>query len=209
VPGSQGSPPPGDIRQRAHEILSRAEFERHESLAHRIFSWIGDLLNQISFGAGGGPGVLGNVISLLVLTGVVVLVVFLVRAVLRQQRVPKLDGRDDLTIEVEDGRPATDWRSDAERFEAAGQWREAMRARYGELVRSLVEERVLDDVPGRTTGEYRTAFVLIRPERADAFVELTALFETVWYGGVETDARDNARFRELAALARTREPVAV
>jgi hypothetical protein len=68
---------------------------------------------------------------------------------------------------------------------------------------------VLEDIPGRTTGEYRNAFVRARPESADAFIELTGLFEAVWYGGVETDAADNQRFRELAVECRHREPVAV
>jgi hypothetical protein len=202
-------PPPGEIRQRAHDVLSRAEFERHESVVQRILGWIGDQLNKISFGAGGGPGFLGNLISLLVLAGIVVVIVLLVRSMLGRTRMPKPDQTDELTIELEDGRAATDWRTDAERLEAAGQWREAMRARYRELVRALIEDDMLDDLPGRTTGEYRAAFVRARPERADSFVELTDLFEAVWYGGVETDESDNSRFRHLAATARLREPVTV
>jgi hypothetical protein len=202
-------PPAGEVRQHAHEILQRAEFARDESLLQRIVDWIGDLFSKITFGLGGGPGFLGNLVSLAILAGLVVIVVLIVRSLLSRTRLPKPADADELTIELEEGRDATDWRTDAERFEAAGQWREAMRARYRELVRRLIDDVVLDDLPGRTTGEYRAEFVHARPTQAAAFVELTELFEAVWYGGVETDAADNQRFRQLAEAVRLREPVGV
>ena len=147
--------------------------------------------------------------SLAIVAGIVVVLVLIVRSLLGRTRLPKPTTDDELTIELEEGRDATDWRSDAERFEAAGQWREAMRARYRELVRSLIDDGVLDDLPGRTTGEYRGEFVRARPTHAESFIELTELFEAVWYGGVETDAADNQRFRQLADASRRREPVGV
>ena len=203
-------PPPEEVRQRAQEILQRAEFERQESLLERIAGWIGDLFERITFGVGGGPGFLGNLISLAILAGITVVLVLLVRSLLGRRRLPKpAVDEDALTIELEEGRDATDWRNDAERFEATGQWREAMRARYRELVRTLIDDRILDDLPGRTTGEYRTEFVRARPANAGAFAELTELFEAVWYGGVETDAADNQRFRRLVEASRSREPVGV
>ena len=202
-------PPAGEIRERAHEILLRPEFGRNESLLDRILSWIGDLFSKITFGVGGGPGFLGNLVSLIIIAGIIFVLVLLVRALLGRTRVPKPSDENELTNELEEGRDATDWRSDAERFEAAGQWREAMRARYRELVRTLIDDRVLDDVPGRTTGEYRGEFVQARPTNADSFIELTELFEAVWYGGIETDAADNQRFRQLADASRRREAVGV
>lgn len=202
-------PPAGEVRQRAHEILQRAEFGRHESLLQRFFGWLGDLFSKITFGVGGGPGFLGNLIGFAIIAGVVVVLVLLVRALLRRTRIEKPDVGDDLSIELEEGRDAADWRSDAERFEAAGQWREAMRARYRELVRTLVDEGVFDDLPGRTTGEYRAEYTSARPAHAPSFTALTELFEGVWYGGLDTGASDNRRFRQLADDARRREPVGV
>jgi hypothetical protein len=199
--------PAGEIRQRAHEIVQRPEFGRHESLLERITNWIGDLFAKITFGLGGGPGFLGNLVSLALFAGIVFVLVLIVRSLLGRTRRPKRTDDDELCIELEEGRDATDWRTAAERFEATGQWREAMRARYRELVRTLIDDRVLDDVPGRTTGEYRGEFVRARPADADSFVELTELFEAVWYGGVATDAADNQRFRQLADASRRREPV--
>jgi hypothetical protein len=207
MPRFEGQPPPGQIRDKAHEILSRAEFARSETLFERIAGWLGDLFSWLSFGVGGGSGFLGNLVGLVIVLGIVYVLVLLVRHLLGRPRRVRDRDEEELTIELERGRAASDWRGDAERFEASGQWREAMRARYRELVRSLVEDGVLDDVPGRTTGEYRAAFAAARPEQAPAFTALTDLFEAVWYGGAETDEGDNARFKELASRARTTAPV--
>jgi len=205
----EGSPPAGEIRQRAHEILSRPEFGRHESVVQRVLDWLGDQLSRFTFGIGSGPGFLGDLVSLLVFAGVVVLIVVLVRAFLRRNRGASEEAGDDLSIELEEGRSATDWRAEAEQFEAAGQWREAMRARYRELVTALVEARVLADLPGRTTGEYLSEYAQARPQGRASFDELTGLFEGVWYGGADTGRADNERFRRLAASARQAEAVGV
>jgi len=207
VSPNDASPPPGTIRERAHEILGRAEFGRHESLVQRVLNWIGDQLSRFTFGIGGGPGILGDVVTIVVFGLVIALLVVLVRAFLRRRRVDRPKATDDLTIELEPGRTASDWAADAERFEASGEWREAMRARYRELVGSLIEDGVLTDIAGRTTGEYRSEYVVARPGEGAAFRDLTDLFERVWYGGADTDAADNGRFRELAARARRRELV--
>jgi hypothetical protein len=78
-----------------------------------------------------------------------------------------------------------------------------MRARYRELVRTLVDERVLDDVPGRTTGEYDRELSAARPAAAEAFTGMSSLFEDVWYGGQDATAEDHQRFRVLAEEVRT------
>ena len=192
-----------DIREKAREILARPEFGDHENLFEKILRWLGDLFPDVSFGAGGGPGFLGNLVGFLMVAAIVVVIVLLIRALLQQRRGPKPDRDDDeLTIEVAEGKDASDWRSDAERFEASGQWRDAMRARYRELVRTLIDDGVLEDLPGRTTGEYQREFIAARPSGAVPFSALTELFEAVWYGGHDTDATDNQRFRSLAAQAR-------
>jgi hypothetical protein len=192
-------PPPGTIRDRAGEILGRPEFEHHKSLLERVAEWIGDQLNRFSFGAGGGPGFFGDLLGLVFVAGAIVLLVVLVRTFRRSARRPQ---DDDVTMEHEARRSATDWRTDAERFEAEGKWREAMRARYRELVRTLVDDGLLSDVPGRTTGEYRAEIATSMPARAEAFAELTELFEVAWYGGRAIREAELRRFRALAASVR-------
>ena len=195
------SPPPDQIRSRADEILSRPEFERHKSLLQRVLEWIGDQLSRFSFGVGGGPGFAGDLIGLILLAGAVVLVVVLVRSIRRTPRRPQPES--ELSVEEVARRSASAWRTDAERFEAEKRWREAMRARYRELVRTLVDERVLADVPGRTTGEYDRELAAARPAAAAAFSELTERFEAVWYGGQPATAEQHQRFCALAAEVRS------
>jgi len=196
------APPPGVIRDRADEILSRAEFERHKSLLERVLDWIGDQLSRFSFGIGGGPGFAGDLIGLILLVGALVLVVVLIRSLRRVPRRPEPEPA--LSVEEAARRSASDWRTDAERFEAEQRWRDAMRARYRELVRTLVDDGTLADVPGRTTGEYERELAAARPAAADAFSTLTALFEDVWYGGQPATAEQHRRFRALVAEVRER-----
>jgi len=204
-------PEPGAIRDRAGEILGRSEFHRHKSLVQRILDWIGDQLSRFRFGAGHGPGWFGDLIGVLLVAGAIVLVIVLVRS-LRPTR--SIDALDEVTVEETASWGAERWRREAERLEAAGRWRDALRARYAELVRTLVDERVLDDVPGRTTGEYRTELAEARPDAADAFALVTDLFEAAWYGGAATGPDELARARQAAvvvierARARDLQPVA-
>lgn len=207
---SATDPTASEIRQKAREILSGPQFGHHESLIERFVNWLNDLFGDLSFGVGGGSGFLGNLIGFAMIAAIVVVVVLLIRALLNQRRGPKSDHDDDaLSIEVAAGKDASDWRSEAEQLEANGQWRDAMRARYRELVRALVEAKVLDDVPGRTTGEYQREFIAARPGGAVPFSALTELFEAVWYGGNDTDVADNERFRALAAQTRESERAGV
>ena len=69
-----------------------------------------------------------------------------------------------------------------------------MQARFGSLVERLVEQGIVADVPGRTTGEYRREVRQALPEVADAFADASDLFDRVWYGGVETGADEATRF---------------
>jgi hypothetical protein len=196
------APPPATIRGTAEEILSRPEFERHESLLQRALDWIGDQLSRFSFGVGGGPGFAGDLIGLVFVVAAIVLVILLVRAIRPTPRRPEPD--EELSIEEESRRAASDWRTDAERFESEQRWPEAMRARYRELVRTLVDGGVLVDVPGRTTGEYNQELAAARPAAAGAFGELTTQFEAVWYGGRPATAQDHERFRALTSDVRER-----
>jgi hypothetical protein len=196
------APPPGAIRDRADEILSRSEFQRHKSVLERVMDWIGDQLSRFSFGVGGGPGFAGDLIGLVLLVGALVLVVVLIRSIRRIPR--RAEHEPALSVEEAARRSASDWRTDAERFEAEQRWREAMRARYRELVRTLVDERALADVPGRTTGEYERELAAARPAAAEAFSALTAVFEDVWYGGQPATAEQLRGFRALAVDVRER-----
>ena len=66
------------------------------------------------------------------------------------------------------------------------------------MVADLAARGVVDEVPGRTAGEYRTAVTRSTPAAAPDFSVATELFERAWYGAKPTGPDDSARFRELS-----------
>jgi hypothetical protein len=99
---------------------------------------------------------------------------------------------------TEPRRSAVNWRAEAERLEAEGNWKDALRCRYRSLVMELIERDVLRDVPGRTAGEYRVELREHAPTAATAFSGASELFERAWYGDLPTGATENERFQVLA-----------
>lgn len=87
-------------------------------------------------------------------------------------------------------RPATDWLADARAARAAGDLAEAVRCGYRAVVASLAAEDALEEVPGRTVGEYRAQVRQRRPDRVDAFAAASEVFERVWYAQRPADEGD-------------------
>ncbi|MGQ0618200.1 MAG: DUF4129 domain-containing protein [Acidimicrobiia bacterium] len=201
---AQGEPgPPADeIRRRADDIAGR-EFAQHESLLERALGWVGDRRPDVGPGgtAGSGPGFVGVALTLVILVvGLVLLWRILGRlgTVLDQ----RAEGPPAFVTESDRRRSEADWRALAEAAEGAGRLRQALRARYGELVAALVAMRALDTVPGRTSGEYRRRLAASVPGGADDFGAATELFETAWYGGKAPSPEAYDRFRTLAGRVR-------
>ena len=85
---------------------------------------------------------------------------------------------------TESHRSAAVWLAEADRLAAAGDSRGAIRCRYQALVARVITWSVVDDVPGRTAGEYRDLLSDRLPAaRRRASIDLTDRFEAVWYGG--------------------------
>ena len=190
VPTGEGD----DANERADEILRRREFhENDESLLERARSWVLDRIGRAFeriFDSGGGT-VLGWI---LVAVALALAVLFAVRFSRGVQRDPGVTTSAAPVAR----RSATDWRADAELHEAAGDWRAALRCRYRALVADLAGRGVVDEVPGRTAGEYRAELGARLPAAADEFAEATVLFERAWYGGRPTGPDESERFRALA-----------
>lgn len=189
------SPTPDEARRSAEEILSRPEFqEPPKSIPDRVLEWISARLADLFVNlASGGTGSLLTWLVLAVFAGIVGFIAYRVVRTLRPDplvRRHEVDGRPDRT-------PA-DWRAEAARFEAAGSWKAALRARYRALVGDLVARGVVRDVPGRTTGEYRREVSVEAPTVSDDFAAASALFEAAWYGDVATGPEENERFRALS-----------
>lgn len=196
MPSSPPARDPGSIKDSAREILAGRDFARSKSLIERALGWLGDRL-RIGNAFGAGPGLLGDLVSLLIVGLAIALLVWLV---VRWRPKPKHKGEPEpVRVVVDDGVDADGWARRAEQLEADGQLTEALRARYRELVARLAEGRALVDAPAATTGELREQVHEQQPAAIAPFDELTTLFEATYYGGDVVTATEIARAKHLAA----------
>lgn len=198
---------PAELTEDVRRVMARDEFRYEKSWFDRLAEWIGRQLERL-FGDGdpSGPasgasfaGGIGSVLAWLLIVvaalAIIAVIVYVVRR--RVARVPDDDG-PETEIEIEHRRSARAWASDADRLEAEGDWKGALRARYRHLVRTLVDRGQLPDVPGRTTGELREDLALTTPDATEAFDTASLLFELAWYAHVPTGPDEAARFADAA-----------
>lgn len=198
----EGPADPVVVREDVREVMSRPEFSYEPSFMERIGNWIADQLDKLfpeapGAGSGFGGGVGSLVGWILIVAAVVAAAVVIVVVVRNRVKVPARE-RAATESEVEHRRKAHQWARDAAAFEAEGRWKEALRARYRELVRTLVDRRQLPDIPGRTTGELRADLSVTTRAAALPFDRASLLFELAWYADVHTGADENREFRRLA-----------
>jgi hypothetical protein len=185
---------PGQVREVVREVLSRPEFRPPErSLIERVYDWVLELIGRLlaALGGSGAGGVVGLVLLALVLVGVGILVARFSRG---------LTPSPEVAAAVPAGRrrSAAEWRAEAEAHEREGAWPEAVRSRYRALVADLASRGLVEEVPGRTAGEYRREVGRALPAAATDFAGATELFEVAWYGRSGTGARDAAHLRDLS-----------
>jgi hypothetical protein len=169
-----------------------------------------------SGGTGANVDWLGTLLWLVLIAAVLAMVVYLVRYMLersgRGRPKKKRDkGDDDLdqveqaAVAIDRSREPTNWRAEADEHRRAGRYREAMRCRYRALVGDLARRGLIDEIPGRTTGEERTQLRQVQPDAGRPFTSAADLFDGAWYGHHEVDADDDDRFQsfERDVLAKT------
>ncbi len=183
-----------EVRQLADEILARPEFAQPEpNLLERVRSWFEDLIGRILEAAFSGGA--GSLVGWAVLLVAVAAIIWFVT---RLGRTVQVDRRVGIRVEEIHRRTPAGWRAEAEELEASGAWKLALRCRYRALVGDLIAAGLLEDVPGRTTGEYRRDLVVRAPDRSPAFAEATELFELAWYADRVTGPEEARRFQVLA-----------
>lgn len=189
VPGG-----PDAVRRAARQILSRPEFRpTPESPLTRLRNWIGrQLAHLLDAVLGGGRfGVLGAILAVAILIALVVVIVLAVRSTTANPV------RAGFSLPGP-ARPPADWLAEAAACERAGDWRGALRCRYRALVAELAGRGLVEEIPGRTTGEYRRLVSDAVPRASGPFAGATDLFEETWYGDRPADAASADRFRGLA-----------
>jgi Domain of unknown function (DUF4129) len=193
---------PQEVREVVREVLARPEFRPPErSLMERLLDWALEAIGRLlaALGGSGAGGIVGLVLLALALVGVGILAARFSRG---------LTPSPEVAAAVVGGRrrSAADWRVEAEAQERAGAWRDAVRSRYRALVADLAARGLVEEVPGRTAGEYRRDVGRALPAAAGDFAGATELFEVAWYGRTDTGPREAAHLRDLSdrVLQRTR-----
>lgn len=185
-----------EIRRITKSVLSRPEFgEAEPSLLTRALRAIGDFIARLVelVGAGGRGSIIGTV----VLLGVAALFTW---AVVRFTRTVRADPTREVAVAGQIGRTAEQWVGEAAARAAEGLWREAVRCRYRAVLAELAATGLVEEVAGRTSGEYLAAVTNDVPGAAASFLAVTRRFEAAWYGHDPTTAEDVEAF-EVAARA--------
>jgi hypothetical protein len=202
LPIAVGPPEPGPVNDQVRRIMSGGAYDYTPSVLQRFLDWIGGFFDDLfNVGVGGGGafgGGIGGVVAWLMIAAAVAAIVAVIVVAVRQRRRSTRAEVERGIAEVEHRRPASDWRRDAEAHEAAGEWKDAMRARYRELVRTLVDRRQLPDVAGLTTGELRGELAATTPDASVPFDVASSLFEVAWYGDRPTGVAENQQVRAAA-----------
>ncbi|GAA2798601.1 DUF4129 domain-containing protein [Kitasatospora sp. CM 4170] len=198
--------PRDPAREAARDELLKADYHRHDpSLQERVYDWIMDRIND-ALDTIAGDGTSGT-------TG---LIVFLVVAVLIgaglwwRLGAPRRAARTTLDVFGTAGpRTAAQYRADAERHAAAGEWAEAVREQMRALVRALEERTLLDARPGRTADEAAAEAGRSLPEHAAALTAAARTFDDIAYGDRTADRAAYQLLRDLdQALERARPALA-
>lgn len=187
-------PGPDDINERADQILSRAEFNRSESVLDRIGNWLNNLLSDLTSSLSQGGS--GTLVAWLILAVLVTGGAFLLARLAPWKAVGRREKRPALKVDTTSAelRTAEQWRLEADRFVSEGDFDRALRARYRAVLADLVTQGAIEDVAGRTPGEYRREMANGAPSAAGAFADLTDQFEVVWYGPGRATADTLATF---------------
>ncbi|MGH9149113.1 MAG: DUF4129 domain-containing protein [Acidimicrobiales bacterium] len=195
--GPADLPPPSvtgdEVATVIEAILARPEFRPEpEPFLQRIWRVLSERLEELlaQLFSGGRGSVVAWVIVVAAIGGSVAMVALVLRGVRRNPRRVEAELADPR-------RPPADWRAAAEAHEARGEWKAALRCRYRALVAELGGRGVVDEVPGRTAGEYRDEVAGARPAAAPSFAAATDLFEAAWYGDRPTGPEENRHFRRL------------
>jgi predicted lipid-binding transport protein (Tim44 family) len=186
---------PGRARQAVADVLSRAEYaEAEPGLWARIEGEIARLLGELWMrlvGTGAGT-LIGNVVLVLLVAAIAFAAWRLVRSLRR-------DATQEEPLAADVGRSAASWLEEAATHEESARWREAVRCRYRALIADLAADGRLQEIPGRTAGEYLAAVRRDLPAASEPFARATRIFESAWYGPDEVTAEDAAALRGAAA----------
>jgi hypothetical protein len=108
---------------------------------------------------------------------------------------------DDLgeVVAVDWSRSPQQWRAEADEHRQAGRWRDSMRCRYRALVGDLARRGLIDEIPGRTSGEERTQLTAVVSAAHEPFSAAADLFDDAWFGNRAVGPSDDDELRRYEA----------
>lgn len=188
-----------EVRRVTDGVLARPEYRENEpGLLRRaldlVLEWLGRILEAV-VGAG-RQNVVGTIVVLVVLGVALILLVRFLRGVRR-------DPGKDRALDLAPGRSPREWQAEAEEQERAGRWREALRCRYRLLLARLAARGLIEEVPGRTSGEYLREATEALPAAAGDLWTVTRAFERAWYGNQPVDADEVHRVADAVDRVET------
>ena len=195
-----------NAREEAERELRRSVYRfGEENVVQRVLNWllekIGELFDDVVNVTPGG------VSSLVILTIAAVALLVALRvglgpAGLRNALTDRRRGTR--------GMSAAEYRAEADRLAAEGDFKEAVRARFRAIIRELEERAVLDPRAGRTAGEIAREGSAAVPAIGDDLRAVARTFDELWYGrrtatgadyALVRDADDRIRATRLATAA--------
>lgn len=180
---------PAEVDRVVAEVLSRPDYaDLRPGPLDRVGEWLLSEAGRV-LEALGGTGTGARLGLAVLVVAVLTAAVLALRFALGTRRDPAVaaDGGGQV------GRRPREWAEEAEAHERAGDLRQAARCRYRALVAELSAAGLVDEVPGRTAGEYLAAVATALPAAAEPFATVTSTFEAAWYGRramSETDLED-------------------
>jgi hypothetical protein len=167
-------------RDAAHEAAQRElgkPIYPKPSLTERLMDWFNELLYKLMVEGSSVPGGWFTVSLLLILLAVAIVV-----AIRIARRTMRTNRGGEYALFGEHELSATEHRSTAEQFAAAGNWAAAIRHRLRAVARQLEENGVLDPVPGRTATELARDAGRAVPNLAAELLLAADAFNDVTYG---------------------------
>ncbi len=186
---------PGQVRDLARSILSERPYADLEPgplrrALQQVLDAIGDVLGNALGAVASVPGVAWLIAGLgLLLLGLVVW---------RATRGATLGRGQDVAVPpAASERAAAAWAADADRLAAAGDLEAALRARYVAAVVTLIEQGVIEEVPGRTIRELDRELARRAPTVGGEMAHVGDRVEAVVFGDLPAEAAD----LDVAAVA--------
>lgn len=184
-------PSPEEVRRATEEVLSRRAYASVEPSPWRraaddVRRWLAGRLLAV-LGAASVSAVAWSIVALGCLVAAVI--------AWRLLRGTRWEPSTSAAVVGRERRSAAEWDARSREAERRGDLREAIRSAYRAVLMRYAEAGRIDEVPGRTVGEYRADVARAAPEGAPAFSAASDVVEAVLYAGREPSPDDLAVVR--------------